>query len=236
MYQFFRINSHNLPKSKKEATFKLYLFLTMPRQINPSNMKKVSIEKYNGCIIGGAVGDALGAPIEFMTISEIRSRFGTKGIKDYVEYAGGKGEFTDDTQMTLFTAEALLRAEHRAMLKGIRGALNKITHDSYLRWLYTQGIEVESGFKKDGWLIKQEALYKRRAPGNTCLMALKSGNACSIDHHINDSKGCGTIMRMAPVGLMYFGDNRNAFNIGCELSAITHGHPSGYLSGGFFLP
>lgn len=197
-------------------------------------MEKVSLDKYLGCLLGGAVGDALGAPVEFMSISDIRHRFGAGGITNYVEYADGTGEFTDDTQMTLFTAEALLRAEHRAMLKGIRGALKKITHDSYLRWLYTQGIEVESGFKKDGWLIKQEALYKRRAPGNTCLMALKSGNAGSTDHLINDSKGCGTIMRMAPVGLMYFGDNQNAFKIGCDLSAITHGHPSGYLSGGFF--
>lgn len=41
-------------------------------------------------------------------------------------------------------------------------------------------------------------------------------------------------MRMAPVGLMFPGENEKAFDIGCDLSAITHGHPSGYLSGGFF--
>lgn len=197
-------------------------------------MKKVAKDKYLGCLIGGAVGDALGAPVEFMSISGIRQRFGPGGITGYVEYEDSAGEFTDDTQMTLFTAEALLRAAHRAMLKGIGGALNTIAYRSYLRWLFTQGIEVESGFSKDGWLINQEALYKIRAPGNTCLMALKSGKAGSINNPINDSKGCGTIMRMAPVGLMYFGDNRAAFKTGCDLSAITHGHPSGYLSGGFF--
>ena len=84
------------------------------------------------------------------------------------------------------------------------------------------------------WLIQQNELYKRRAPGNTCLAALRSGTMGTIDRPINNSKGCGTIMRMAPVGLIEPGKTEHNFKLGCELSAITHGHPSGYLSGGFF--
>lgn len=104
-------------------------------------MEKRSVGYYTGCLLGGAVGDALGAPVEFMTISEIRRRYGAAGITGYVEYVSGDGEFTDDTQMTLFTAEALLRARHRAQLKGIGGALSEIAHQSYLRWLSTQGFK-----------------------------------------------------------------------------------------------
>ena len=203
--------------------------------------KQQPLDKYIGCLLGGAIGDALGAPIEFMSLNEIRSKFGKDGVKNYIEYADGHGEFTDDTQMTLFTAEALLRAEHRAMLKGIGGALPIIAHHSYLRWLHTQNFplnieKVKQGVYdiEKGWLIKQKALYKRRAPGNTCLSALSSGIAGTIDNPINNSKGCGTIMRIAPVGLMYSGNNEYSFKIGCELSAITHGHPTGYLSAGFF--
>jgi len=204
-------------------------------------MKKVTSDKYTGCMLGGAIGDALGAPVEFMGLREIRSRYGRNGVTDYVEYQNNCGQFTDDTQMTLFTAEALLRAEHRAMLRGIGGALNTIAWHSYLRWLYTQKIifDIES-LEKDGfillkgWLVKQKSLYKQRAPGNTCISALKSGIAGSIDMPINNSKGCGTIMRVAPVGLMYFGANECAFQVACDLSAITHGHPTGFLSAGFF--
>jgi len=204
-------------------------------------MGKIDISHYIGCLIGGAVGDALGAPIEFLSLSQIRAKFGKNGISDFVEFENNTGEFTDDTQMTLFTAEALLRAYHRAMLKGIGGALNAIAHHSYLRWLHTQNIGVNIDNIKDGkydvekgWLIKEKVLYNRRAPGNTCISALSSGIAGTIENPINDSKGCGTIMRVAPVGLMFEGDNENAFKVACELSAITHGHPTGYLSAGFF--
>lgn len=204
-------------------------------------MEKVNIEKYTGCLLGGAVGDALGAPIEFMELDQIRSQYGKNGITDYVEFSDNTGEFTDDTQMTLFTTEALLRAYHRAVLKGIGGALPTIAHQSYIRWLITQGIQVNShNFKKEkeyiesGWLIKQNGFYKKRAAGTTCITSLYNGIAGTIENPINDSKGCGTIMRVAPVGLMFFGDNEYAFKTACEIAAITHGHSTGYLSAGFF--
>jgi ADP-ribosylglycohydrolase len=53
----------------------------------------------------------------------------------------------------------------------------------------------------------------------------------SINERINDSKGCGGVMRAAPVGLAFRpGD---AFKHGAEFATITHGHPSGYLPAGF---
>lgn len=196
---------------------------------------------YISCLLGGAIGDALGAPVEFDSISHIREKQGPQGITGYVEYADGTGEFTDDTQMTLFTAEGLLRAWHRAHLKGIGGATTHIVHESYLRWLHTQGERLDYGQKnkamvhtQNGWLIQQQALFKRRAPGNSCLSALKSGNVGTISAPINNSKGCGGIMRMAPVGLIFKGDPEKSFATGCDLAAITHGHPTGYLCAGFF--
>jgi ADP-ribosylglycohydrolase len=204
-------------------------------------VKKVTPDRYVGCLIGGAVGDALGAPIEFKNINEILRKYGDEGITDYVEHKGGIGEFTDDTQMTLFTAEALLRSFNRQTLKGIGGSLNIIAYESYLRWLYSQGFKVNGvNYEKDeygllsGWLVNEKVLFKLRDPGNTCLSALRSGQIGEFDKPINNSKGCGTIMRVAPVGLMYYGDRERAFDTACEMSVITHGHPSGYLSAGFF--
>lgn len=204
-------------------------------------MEKTDKPHYIGCLLGGAIGDALGAPIEFFSLSEIRAKYGENGISDYVEFENNIGEFTDDTQMTLFTAEALLRAYHRAIEKGIVGALNTIAHHSYLRWLHTQNMSVNTDNIEEGqydiengWLIKEKVLYSRRSPGNTCISALRGGIAGTIENKLNDSKGCGTIMRVAPVGLMFEGDRESAFKTACELSAITHGHPTGYLSAGFF--
>ncbi|MDH6313120.1 ADP-ribosylglycohydrolase [Parabacteroides sp. PFB2-10] len=201
-------------------------------------------QKYLGCFIGGGVGDALGAPVEFMSFDEIDIKYGDEidddydretPLADYVEYPGNVGEFTDDTQMTLFTAEGLLRTK---MCKSVIGSswLPAIVHRSYLRWLKTQSIESEYFLDKDtlenGWLYQQKELFKQRAPGHSCLSALQSNKRGSTLEPINNSKGCGGIMRMAPVGLAY--PPKEAFDIGCELAAITHGHPTGYLAAGYF--
>jgi ADP-ribosylglycohydrolase len=202
---------------------------------------KLPQENYIACLVGGAIGDALGAAIEFLNIHQIIQKYGPSGVTGYVEFADATGEFTDDTQMTLFTAEGLLGAMCREDFKGTEIATNRIVYQSYLRWLQTQEMPMKFSShpetlknEENGWLITQNALFKRRAPGNSCLSALRSGVAGSIEKPINDSKGCGGIMRVAPVGLVLPGENEKAFATGCNLAAITHGHPSGYLSAGFF--
>jgi len=203
-------------------------------------MEKLPDNRFTGCLLGGAIGDALGAPVEFMSLEEILRVHGPRGVSGYCEYADHTGEFTDDTQMTLFTAEALLRAYHRTVLRGIGANLPRIAADSYTRWLLTQGItpdkwpgDVKFRPMESGWLIKQNELYRRRAPGTTCQQSIRSGEWGSPENPINHSKGCGAIMRMAPVGLV-FNNPEIAFKTGCELAALTHGHPSGYLSAGTF--
>jgi ADP-ribosylglycohydrolase len=192
-------------------------------------------ERIAGCLLGGAVGDALGAPVEFLSRAEILDRFGAGGITDFAEAYGRLGAITDDTQMTLFTAEGLIRAAVRQRTKGICHPPT-VVHHAYLRWLRTQGEEPRSdpfsggGSEPDGWLVEREELWARRAPGNTCLAALRSGSTGTVEEPINDSKGCGGVMRVAPVGLCA---PVEPFRLGCEIAAITHGHPSGYLAAGF---
>ncbi|MCW5978577.1 MAG: ADP-ribosylglycohydrolase family protein [Bryobacteraceae bacterium] len=201
-------------------------------------MNRKTTEHYAGCLLGGAVGDALGAAIEFQSLDEIRSRYGPAGLTDYAAAhsggdSGAKGGITDDTQMTLFTAEGLLRAYCRGMQRGFVDPLSVI-HHAYIRWLHTQGFRSRSPFDAavdDGWLITLQALHSPRAPGSTCLSALQSGVMGTIAAPLNSSKGCGGVMRIAPVGL--FWEGAQAFDMGCEIAAITHGHPSGYLSAGY---
>ena len=70
-------------------------------------------DRYRGCLLGGAVGDALGAGIEFLSLAEIRHSHGPTGVTGYVPAYGRAGAITDDTQMTLFTAEGLLRDQQQ---------------------------------------------------------------------------------------------------------------------------
>ena len=203
-------------------------------------------ERIAGCLLGGAVGDALGAPIEFLSIEEIRQEFGPEGLTDYAPAYGRLGAITDDTQMTLFTAEGLLRAMCRGVLKGICDGPT-VFYFAYLRWLKTQGYESESehfrfateplpareGTMANGWLSTVRELHARRGPGNTCLTALRSGRCGRVNEYkpINDSKGCGGVMRAAPAGIV--GETvERAFELGCQTAAVTHGHPTGWLAAG----
>ena len=195
--------------------------------------------RFLGCLLGGAVGDALGAPVEFMKRTEILRRFGPNGITQYAPAYGGLGTITDDTQMTLFTAEGLIRGWVRGCFKGIT-TYSGVTAHAYLRWLQTQGerpsCDIDFGTDEPGWLFQQRQLHGRRAPGNTCLSALRAMSSLG-EQARNDSKGCGGVMRVAPVGLFawrlrQYESPHDAFRLGTELAALTHGHPTGALTGG----
>lgn len=188
-------------------------------------------EFFRGCLVGGAVGDALGYPVEFLSAEEIEKRYGPGGVGDLQISASGKAVFTDDTQMTLFTAEGILRAQTRGTLKGICYPPSVVYH-AYLRWLLTQGYPKVKGFEPeyDGWLLDVPELYQRRSPGNACISVLAGGKQGTIEKPINNSKGCSGVMRAAPAGLFY--PKVKAFDMAARFAALTHGHPSGYLSAG----
>ncbi len=191
------------------------------------------IERAAGCLLGGAVGDALGWPVEFSSWAEIRERFGPQGVTGLTRAPGGLAEVTDDTQMTLFTAEGLLQAECERAESGLWRPAEHI-HGAYLRWLHTQGVKSRfPGFKRvknRGWLVRIPGLYHKRAPGVTCTGALSGAGVGTPDNPLNSSKGCGGVMRVAPVGLAPFVSE--PFTLGCQAAALTHGHPTGWRAGG----
>lgn len=169
-----------------------------------------TIDRYRGCMFGLAIGDALGAPIEFLySLEEIRHRFGPNGVTDFAQWMSFRpGSFTDDTQMSLATAVGLVHAG--------RNAVNYTAevHHQYLLWLRSMNADPS----------------QRRAPGHTCLSALESGEIGAPQRPLNDSKGCGGVMRTAPAGLVF--EPGVAFDRGVDFAAITHGHPAGFLSAG----
>lgn len=190
--------------------------------------EEAHLDKFQGCLVGGAVEDALGYPVEFMYDADIRQEFGSRGITEYrLDTKSGLALISDDTQMTLFTAAGILEGTTRMHMRGIAGHPAAYIYRAYLDWLYTQ----EPGFKDNphsSWLADLKELHARRAPGNTCLSALRSGKRGTMDKPLNNSKGCGGVMRVAPMGL-FFSDSDDLIVAAAEVAAITHGHPLGYI-------
>ncbi|WP_405728276.1 ADP-ribosylglycohydrolase family protein [Streptomyces sp. NBC_01537] len=190
--------------------------------------------RVRGCLLGGAIGDALGAGVEFDSLEAIRQAHGQDGVTDYVVAFGRRGAVTDDTQMTLFTAEGLIRAQVRRD----SGAWHPPTdiHRAYLRWAATQHDWGPDERRKDtGWLAREEWLYSRRAPGRACLSGLGDDVMGTLAKPKNpESKGCGTVMRSAPFGLLVGWEPQLVFQLAIECAAQTHGHPTGTLAAGAF--
>ena len=205
--------------------------------------KEKNLDKIRGCLFGGAVGDALGYPVEFLQEGEIFRQYGKAGIHDYVlDPKSGKALISDDTQMTLFTGNGLLVGDTRGSMRGIMGWPRHYVDGAYLDWLATQELSYEEADREKitpsrSWLLDVPDLYDRRAPGVTCMTALEELRSKKdfVEDYIteprNNSKGCGGIMRVAPVAIVY-GDTPDLAEIdkeGAQIAAITHGHSLGYM-------
>ena len=190
-------------------------------------------DRIRGSLIGGAIGDALGYPVEFIySYAEIQARYGERGITrlDVSQWwtnedgSRGKAWISDDTQMTLFTACGILnaKAQGSAPLPAIC--------EAYLEWLYTQ-MGRHPRFRQC-WIGEIPELNQRRAPGNPCEDALRSILRGKDPH--NHSKGCGGVMRIAPIPLYGMAQGRipeieDLDMLAAEAAKLTHQHPLGYI-------
>lgn len=191
-----------------------------------------SMDKYRGCLVGGTVGDALGYAVEFLQDYQIFEKYGERGITEYA-LTDGIAQISDDTQMTLFTANGLLVGTTQKMMRGTMDTYMSYIYLCYKDWLQTQG---EGNFEKVkqhcSWLNNVDKMNHSRNPGRTCILSIIHGKVGTISNPLNNSKGCGGIMRVAPIGLYFEGKNYTDDEIdmiGAEAAALTHGHELGYI-------
>ena len=190
-------------------------------------------DRIRGSLIGGAIGDALGYPVEFIdSFAQIQARYGDCGITrlEVNQYSSqgigqtGKAVVSDDTQMTLFTANGLLNAKKQgiSMKYGICRA--------YIEWYLTQIGKKSSKFR-DCWIANIPELNECRAPGNTCLSSLE--DIYRGKEPMNNSKGCGGVMRIAPIPLYAVTQMRMSIEeadlLAGDAAEITHQHPLGFI-------
>jgi ADP-ribosylglycohydrolase len=179
---------------------------------------KIDRTHFRGTLLGGATADALA----------------------YNTRSGGLRLISDNTQLASFTADGLIWALEKAKKKGVYAYIPCLFY-SYQKWYYTQTGSLADkcySFILNGDILKWEALFTRRGEGLTSLKALEGSlhnKYGTLKNRVNNSKGCGGVMRVAPVGMCFCRDEKTAFRIGCESAALTHGHmgaiaPAGFLA------
>ena len=191
--------------------------------------------RVQGTLMGGSLGDAFGYLVEFDSLAEITAKYGHSGLVD-LSQAHGTAHFSDDTQMTLYTLDGLLEVLEWAN-NGVGADINACQWLAYLRWLKTQGIETAEHAPEQSprWIDAQSVLHHQRHPGNACVTGLATGEMGTVFRPVNpDSKGCGTVMRSAPYGLLPHVEAETIYKISSDAASLTHGHPSARQSSAAF--
>jgi len=162
---------------------------------------KILTHQAEAILFGLALGDALGYPVEFLQREAIRQKYGSSGIQQPPDPA----LYSDDTQMTLALAEGLLDAGVSASVDNLMQGIGK----RFIEWL--------------------DSPDNNRAPGTTCITGVeqfRSGVSWQ-ESGLVASKGCGSAMRVAPLGFVYQDDETRLREVATASSLITHRHPTG---------
>ncbi|MEE3453118.1 ADP-ribosylglycohydrolase family protein [Dialister sp.] len=196
------------------------------------------IKKFRGALLGGACGDALGYPLQNFSVARIQHRFGPFGLRTLVRDVknGRKAPVTDNTQMVLAAIDGILWADAKKLdvLDGI--------YRGFMRWYYSQtGEEPKRGqrtwmrrqpHEREFCLLREKFMHARRNPEDGVLSAFSKDFRGSVRVKINDSKGAASLSRAVPVGLLYTGDSKTAFDQAVKAAALSHSNPLSYYSAG----
>lgn len=191
-------------------------------------MNRFHIDNFTGCLAGGAIGNALGYSVEFKNIDEIIAAYGKDGVVDFSTLKD-EVHVSDDTQMSLFTANGILCAVARNKTE----ELAMYIYNSYIDWFRTQVNRPVNNMEPISWLLNIDELHANRAADSTCMNILSEGRLGSTEEHVNNSNGCGGIMRVAPIGL-FMDSPYDVITCAAGAAALTHGNPSAYISAAAF--
>ncbi|MFE4665262.1 ADP-ribosylglycohydrolase family protein [Streptomyces sp. NPDC056716] len=190
--------------------------------------------RVRGTLLGVAVGDALGAPVDRLALDGIRAAYGAEGVTDLAPAYGRRGAVTHLTQLTLFSVDGLIRAQVRRDT----GAWHPPTdlHRAYLRWAATQrDWGPDERRAEDGWLAREEWLYARRDPTRALLLGLGDETMGTLEAPKNPAAtGPEAAARSAPFGLLVGWEPQLVVQLAVECAAQTHGDPVAYLAAGAY--
>lgn len=179
-------------------------------------------------LLGGAVGELVGYPVDRLTRAQIIAELGGP-----VTGPGCDPQVADGTQLTLFTVEGYIRARLRWEDRGLCDP-RAVVWRAYLRWAYTQGLPYtpDTWFDSttDSWLLTRRELWHTAELSPRCRRTISQAEHLpTMDHPPNRSDGSGAIMRVAAAGLAT-SDPDHAVELAVWLAVLTHGHPRAHAA------
>ena len=184
----------------------------------------------SGCLLGMAVGDAMGSSVDKMSFSEICEAYGPNGLLGY-DLTGGSADVTSYTQLAAFTANALLLAITRGSTDAYSRALLLAVREWYRSQLFRTAPE-----RTRCWVAQVPALRRRLCMDTQMLDALSRETLGTPEKPVFRSVSPGSLTAALAVGLCYDPQRltqRQLLRLGSEAVAFTHGRPEVYISGAY---
>ena len=187
-----------------------------------------NVSVYEGCLLGMAIGDAMGYTVDAKTWDEIREDYGPNGLLGY-DVANGCVEVSSYTQLGAYVANGLLLAVSR----GKADLYPKYIQMAMKEWARRQNLPRDPE-KYYCWISHVSCLRRRHCRDSRMLDALRNPNLGTVEKPINKNPTPGSMTAAAMVGLIY--DNKRlgmsqVGRFGAEAVAATHGGTEAFLSG-----
>lgn len=182
-----------------------------------------------GCLLGMAVGDAMGAGVDNKSLQDIHETYGPDGLLGY-DLANGFAEVSSYTQVAAFAMNGLLVAMSRGQL---RMPFAPHVAMGLREWARSQYFPRETE-RRSCWLCREPHMRRRRAMDSRTLDALTRDVTGTPEKPANSADGPGTLPAAAVAGLLFAPERMEADEVGtlgAQIVALTHGDPGAFLSG-----
>ncbi len=187
--------------------------------------------KVRGCLLGLAVGDAMGHTVDNKTLDEIREDYGPNGLLGY-DLVNGYADVTSYTQLAAFSANGLLIALTRGRLQGKMAPLVRYIALATREWSRSQHFCTQE--RNYCWLSTVPEMKRRYCMDTRMLDALSRERLGTLEEPLYPSNHPGALTEVLPVALLAqeLGLSQEELDrLGAEAVALTHGEPEAFLSG-----
>ncbi len=187
---------------------------------------------YRGCLLGLAVGDAMGYTVDSRSWAEIQEDYGPNGLMGY-DLVNGYAEITSYTQLAAFTCNGLLLGITRGQVTGRMAPFVKYIGLSSREWAASQ----RAWGRPDQtfcWLLQKNEICRRHCMDTRMLETLGRDELGNLEDSRNGYAGPGSLSTAIGVGLFSGQRKMKALELdrlGAEAVALTHGSPTAFLSG-----
>ena len=192
----------------------------------------MGLHAYRGCLLGMAVGDAMGYTVDSRSWAEIQEDYGPNGLLGY-DLVNGYAEITSYTQLAAFTCNGLLLGLTIGQMTGKMFPFVQYIALSTREWAYSQ----RSWGRPEQtrcWLLQQSDICHRHCMDTSMLDTLGRKHLGTPEEPRNNFSNPSGLTTAIGVGLFFHPDRTDQGDIdrlGAEAVALTHGNPSAFLTG-----